>query len=109
MFNSAELFCLIDDFFLKFEATYWKFLKQSHHVLRVRQAQLSLSEITFIAIWYKCSYFNNFKAFFSWLKQEKSHFFKSLPCCQRMMHLINTHRLALHVLHLALMKGKYEQ
>ncbi|TCB69495.1 IS982 family transposase, partial [Acinetobacter terrestris] len=28
MFNSTELFCIIDDFFLKFEATYWKFLKQ---------------------------------------------------------------------------------
>ncbi|WQJ00831.1 IS982 family transposase, partial [Acinetobacter schindleri] len=29
MFNSTELFCVIDDFFLKFEATYWNFLKQS--------------------------------------------------------------------------------
>ncbi|MCG2973965.1 IS982 family transposase, partial [Escherichia coli] len=29
MFNSTELFCVIDDFFLKFEATYWEFLKQN--------------------------------------------------------------------------------
>lgn len=53
MFNSTELFCVIDDFFLKFEATYWKFLKQSRHSVRIRPAQLSLSEINFIAIWYK--------------------------------------------------------
>ena len=29
MFNITKLFCVIDDFFLKFEAIYWKFLKQS--------------------------------------------------------------------------------
>ncbi len=109
MFNSTELFCVIDDFFLKFEATYWKFLKQSRHSLRVRTAQLTLSEIIFIAIWYKCSHFINFKAFFSWLKQDKSHLFKSLPCYQRMIHLINMHQLALHALHVSVMKGQYKQ
>ncbi|WOE33340.1 MULTISPECIES: IS982 family transposase [unclassified Acinetobacter] len=109
MFNSTELFCVIDDFFLKFEATYWKFLKQSNHCLRIRTGQLSISEIIFIAIWYKCSHFNNFKAFFSWLKQDKCHLFKSLPCYQRMIHLINMHQLALHALHVALMKDQYKQ
>lgn len=106
MFNSTELFCLIDDFFLKFEATYWQFLKQSHRCLRIRNAQLSLSEIIFIAIWYKCSHFNNFKAFFTSLKQDKSQLFKSLPCYQRMIHLINAHQLALHALHTALTKNQ---
>lgn len=109
MFNSTELFCVIDDFFLKFEATYWKFLKQSRHSIRIRPAQLSLSEINFIAIWYKCSHINNFKAFFSWLKQDKNHLFKNLPCYQRMIHLINMHQLALHALHVALMKGQCSQ
>ena len=109
MFNITKLFCVIDDFFLKFEAIYWKFLKQSRQSIRVRSAQLSLSEITFIAIWYKCSHFNNFKAFFSWLKQDKNHLFKSLPCYQRMIHLINMHQLALHALHVALMKGQRNQ
>ena len=80
MFNSTELFCVIDDFFLKFEATYWNFLKQNSHSLRIRRAHLTISEICFIAIWYKCSYFSNFKAFFTWLKEDKSHLFKSLPC-----------------------------
>ena len=106
MFNSTELFCVIDDFFLKFEATYWEFLKQSKHCLRIRNAQLTISEICFIAIWYKCSHFNNFKAFFSSLKQDKSHLFKSLPCYQRMIHLINAHQLALHALHTALTKNQ---
>lgn len=109
MFNSTELFCVIDDFFLKFEATYWEFLKQSKHCLRIRNAQLTISEICFIAIWYKCSHFNNFKAFFSWLKQDKSHLFKSLPCYQRVIHLINMHQLALHALHVAMMKDQYNQ
>jgi len=109
MFDSTELFCVIDDFFLKFEATYWKFLKQSNHCLRIRTGQLSISEITFIAIWYRCSHFNNFKAFFSWLKQDKCNLFKSLPCYQRMIHLINMHQLVLHAPHVALMKGQYKQ
>jgi len=109
MFNSTELFCVIDDFFLKFEATYWQFLKQSHLFSRARTAHLSISEITFIAIWYKCSHFTNFKAFFTWLKQDKRYLFKYLPCYQRMIHLINMHQLALHALHVALMKGQRSQ
>ena len=106
MFNSTELFCIIDDFFLKFEATYWQFLKQTGHSLRIRTAQLTISEICFIAIWYKCSHFTNFKAFFRWLKEDKYSLFKSLPCYQRMIYLINLHQLALHALHVAIMKGQ---
>ena len=109
MFNSTELFCIIDDFFLKFEAIYWQFLKQNRDSLRIRTAQLTISEICFIAIWYKCSYFNNFKAFFAWLKEDKSHLFKYLPCYQRMIHLINMHQLALHALHVSLMKAQDKQ
>ena len=106
MFNSTELFCIIDDFFLKFESIYWNFLKQNFRCSRVRPAQLSISEITFIAIWYKCSHFNNFKAFFTALKYNNSHLFKHLPCYQRMIHPMNTHQLALHALHFALMKDQ---
>ena len=62
-----------------------------------------------IAIWYKCSHFNNFKAFFSWLKQDENHLFKSLACYQRMIHLINMHQLALHALHAALMQDQCSQ
>ena len=38
MFNITELFCILDDLFLKFEATYWKFLKQSCHTLKIQTA-----------------------------------------------------------------------
>ena len=109
MFNSTELFCVIDDFFLKFEAIYWQFLKQNRNSLRIRTAQLTISEICFIAIWYKRSHFNNFKAFFAWLKEDKSHLFKYLPCYQRMIHLINMHQLALHALQVSLMKSQNKQ
>ncbi len=106
MIDSTQLFCVIDDLFLKFESIYWNFLKQNFRCSRARPAQLSISEITFIAIWYKCSHFNNFKAFFTALKYNNSHLFKHLPCYQRMIHLMNTHQLALHALHFALMKDQ---
>lgn len=70
----------------------------------MRSSQLKISEIVFIAIWYKCSHFNNFKAFFFSLKQNQSQLFRYLPCYQRMVHLISAHQLALHALHFALMK-----
>ena len=104
MFDFTYFFCMIDDFFQKFEATYWEFLKYSNKRLRMRSSQLKLSEIAFIAIWYKCSHFNNFKAFFFSLKQNQSQHFRALPCYQRMVHLISAHQLALHALHFALMK-----
>jgi hypothetical protein len=106
MFDSTQLFCVIDDFFLKFESIYWKFLKHNFQRRRYRPAQLSISEIIFIAIWYKCSHFNNFKAFFTSLKLDKNHLFKQRPRYQRMIYLINAHQLALHALHLDLI-AKY--
>ncbi|MEQ1144813.1 IS982 family transposase [Acinetobacter soli] len=109
MIDSTELFCVINDFFLKFESIYWNFLKQNFRCSRVRPAQLSISEITFIAIWFKCSRFNTFKAFFTWLKEGKNHLFKYLPYYQSMIHLIKRHELALHALHVALMKGQDTQ
>lgn len=104
MFDFTYFFCIIDDFFQKFEASYWEFLKHNNKRLRMRSSQLKISEIVFIAIWYKCSHFNNFKAFFLSLKQNQSQLFRYLPCYQRMVHLISAHQLALHALHFALMK-----
>lgn len=40
MSNNTELFCVVDSFFLKFAATYWKFLKQSPGYPRTREGQL---------------------------------------------------------------------
>ena len=63
--------------FQKVEATYWEFLKYSNKCLRMCSSQLNISENVFIAIWYKCSYFNHFKAFFFCLKHNYSHLFRS--------------------------------
>ena len=104
MFDFTYTFCIIDDFFQKFEATYWDFLKHSNKRLRMRSSQLKVSEVVFIAIWYKCSHFNNFKAFFLSLRQNFRHLFQYLPCYQRIVYLINSHQLALHALHFALTK-----
>ena len=79
-------------------------MKHSNKRLRTRSSQLKVSEVVFIAIWYKCSHFNNFKAFFLSLRQNYHHLFRYLPCYQRMVYLINAHELALHALHFALMK-----
>lgn len=106
MFDIIQLFCVIDDFFLKFKLIYWKFIKQNFQHLRHRAAQLSISEIIFIAVWYKCSHFNKSKALFTSLKLDKNYLFKQLPYYQCMIHLINMHQLALHVLHFALMKDQ---
>jgi len=63
-------------------------------------------EIIFIAVWYKCSHFNNFKAFFTTLKLDKNHLFKQPPCYQRIIHLINAYQMALHAFHFTLMQDQ---
>ncbi|RVT31171.1 hypothetical protein ENC21_07605 [Acinetobacter indicus] len=47
MFNSTELFCVIDDFFLKFESTFWEAIKNFKWVLtcevRIRDFMLNIN------------------------------------------------------------------
>lgn len=102
MFEFTEVFCTIDDFFQQFEPIYWQFLKDQKVKARLRPTCLSLSEIVFIAVWYKQSAFKHFKAFFWMLKCAFAHLFKKLPCYQRLIYLINDHQLALNSLHYAL-------
>ena len=85
----THLFCVIDDFFQKLESIYWKSLAQQDKRLRFRSSQLSGCKIMFISIWYKYRQFNNFKAFFTSLTQYKTKLFKTLPCYQRMIYLLN--------------------
>lgn len=105
MLDLTTLFCTIDDFFLKFEPVYYQFLKQQKTCSRVRCASLNISEIVFIVIWYKCSHFTNFKAFFTSLNNHHRSLFQGIPCYERMIYLIKRHHLALHALHFYLMKG----
>lgn len=76
--------------------------KRSRH----RSSTLPLSEIVFIAVWYKCSSINNFKAFYGLIQQYHTNLFNHLPSYQCIVYLINTHQLALHALHHALTKGQ---
>ena len=102
MFDFTTLFCTIDDFFQKNEAIYWKYLKQENPKIRQRSGFLCLSEIIFIAVWYKNSQLHHFKAFYGMLKRFYTKLFKGLPSYQRIVYLINQHQLALQALHISL-------
>ena len=102
MFEFTTLFCTIDDFFQKNEAIYWQYLKQENPKVRQRSGVLCLSEIIFIAVWYKKSQLHHFKAFYGMIKRFYAKLFKLLPSYQRMIHLINQHQLALQALHISL-------
>lgn len=104
MTDCTQIFCVIDDFFKIFEPTYWQYLKQEKLKIRVRPATLTLSEIVFIAVYYKISQFTNFKAYYQSLEQLENKLFRALPSYERMIYLINQHQLALHALHYALAK-----
>ena len=70
--------------------------------MRARLGKLALSEIVFIAVWYKVSQVSCFKAFFKLLRQLEDKLFKTLPSYERMVYLISQHQLAIHALHHAL-------
>ena len=101
MFKFTEVFCTIDDFFQQFKPSYWQHLKAQKVKARLRPTCLSLSEIVFIAVWYKQSAFKHFKAFFWMLKCAFAHLFKNCHAT-RLIYLINDHQLALNSLHYAL-------
>ncbi len=103
MFEFITLFCTIDDFFQKNEAIYWQYLKQENPKVRQRSGVLCLSEIIFIAVWYKNSQLHHFKAFYGMIQRFYYKLFKALPSYQRMVHLINQHQLALQALHISLL------
>lgn len=70
--------------------------------VRQRSGVLCLSEIIFIAVWYKKSQLHHFKAFYGMIKRFYSKLFKGLPSYQRIVYLINQHQLALQALHISL-------
>lgn len=104
MSDFTQIFCIIDDFFKTFEPTYWQYLKQEKLKIRIRPATLTLSEIVFIAVYYKISQFTHFKAFYQSFRHLDVKLFRALPSYERMIYLIHQHQLALHALHYALTK-----
>lgn len=101
---STALFYTIDDFFLKFESIYRRFLKQNNPYSRIRQNCLSLPEIVYIAVWYKPSHMDNFQAFYQLFVLNHKDLFKVMLCYKRMVY---NHQLALQAFHFALMQHQH--
>lgn len=59
-----ELFCHVDDFCLRFEPDWYKYLISSGSICRLRSNQLSLSEIMTILIAFQTSGYRNFKVYY---------------------------------------------
>ena len=59
-----ELFCHVDDFCLRFEPDWYKYLISHGSICRLRSNQLSLSEIMTILIAFQTSGYRNFKVYY---------------------------------------------
>lgn len=95
MYDHTELFCLIDDFCIRFKPIYLQKLKESGQIKRCRDAFLDLSEIIFLATWFHLSHFKTFKHFIGFVHFYHRHDFKSLPTYQRINALVAQHANAI--------------
>ncbi|MDE2422556.1 MAG: IS982 family transposase [Gammaproteobacteria bacterium] len=95
MYDHTELFCLIDDFCIRFKPIYFKSLKDSGVIKRCRSAFLELSEIIFLATWFHLSHFKTFKHFIAFIRFYHRKDFKKLPSYQRINALVAQHALAI--------------
>ena len=59
-----ELFCHVDDFCIRFELNWYKYLISHGSIHRLRSNQLSLSEIMTILIAFQTSGYRNFKVYY---------------------------------------------
>ncbi|HEX8884275.1 MAG TPA: IS982 family transposase, partial [Noviherbaspirillum sp.] len=89
MDSLTELFCLIDDFCVKFEPAWNKRLLGDGHKHRRRQTRLQLSELMTLAVLFHQLRFRQFKTFYlayvcRFLRQE----FPNLPSYQRCVELM---------------------
>ncbi len=60
-----ELFCHVDDFCRQFVPEWRQLQLTSGVIQRQRSTQLSLSEIMTILIWFHCSHYRTFKAYYT--------------------------------------------
>lgn len=110
MYDHTELFCLIDDFCIRFKPIYLNSLKEAGVIQRCRNAFLELSEIIFLATWFHLSDFKTFKHFIAFVGFYHRNDFKSLPSYQRINALVAQHANAIIALFEALLiKPKQDQ
>lgn len=95
MYDHTELFCLIDDFCIRFKPIYLKNLKDSGVIKRCRDAFLELSEIIYLATWFHLSNYRTFKHFIAFVGFYHRKDFKTLPCYQRINALVAQHAYAI--------------
>ncbi|MDE2419958.1 MAG: IS982 family transposase [Gammaproteobacteria bacterium] len=95
MYDHTELFCLIDDFCIRFKPIYLKSLKDSGVIKRCRNAFLELSEIIFLATWFHLSHFKTFKHFIAFVSFYHRKDFKIFPSYQRINALVAQHAQAI--------------
>lgn len=89
-----ELFCDVDDFWLRFEP-HWKVNQLQAGKQRERQGQLSLSEVMTILIHFHQSHNRTFKAYYTEYIQVQIHrFFCENPRCPRRVFTERLPRLA---------------
>ena len=98
MIDHTEVFCFLDDFCKKFEPIYQQSLKDQGLRKRNRSAELSLSEILLIAVWFHQSYISKFKYFIVFIKLYHKKEFPKLPTYERISALVNQNAPALMAL-----------
>lgn len=82
------LYILADDFFKGFEPIWRKHLLERAGRRRIRQTEVSLSEIMTILIAFQISHFRDFKAFYLALCQHHRSEFPTLPSYNRFVELM---------------------
>ncbi len=95
MYDHTELFCLIDDFCIRFKPIYLRNLKADGLIKRCRDAFLELSEIIFLATWFHLSHFKTFKHFIAFIRFYHRCDFRDFPSYQRINALVAQHAQAI--------------
>ncbi len=102
MYDFTEIFCIVDDFFKKFEPIYWQFLSKKTNV-NVSDKQRYLYQ----KLWLSPSTIKNLKyiilrCFLTCFVSLKANSLKTCLVIKNLIPLINQHQLAIHALLYAL-------
>ena len=89
MSQLIAMFCDIDDFCKRFEPFYMQRLLHSGHRQRLRQSQLSLSEIMTIMVYFHASHYRDFKHYYTeYVEGHLRPYFPALVSYSRFVNLM---------------------
>ena len=84
----TTLFCLIDDFCTDISEHIEQYMRNNGKIKRIRQSQISASEVLTLLLWFHLTGSRNFKTFyFYWAKLFLSAYFPNLPSYSRFIEL----------------------